>query len=272
MSAVYILFIIILFLVLFVGVYQVYLDLTHRSQRACVPYAIKASGTYALDLPPPEHYVQSFVNHDIVHIPHFLNESLFNDIVQECTPLTMSSSNRTHDSLKMFRKGETVGPNAMEQYKLVSTLGLYYHPQFIEFLSHIFNTPQLSYVPLDDMSRYTLLFYNQPQDGITWHFDGNHYMGRRFTIILVLQNQGSSGSKSCAKFQYIDKKDGSLKSIEASPNDLIAFDSSTLFHRATAMCPGDSRLLLSFTYADDLRRSAPGMIANFVKSKVMKFV
>lgn len=267
-----IIIVLVLCIILSLGSYQIYLDSTHHTQRTTIPYFVSKTDVANLDLPPPQQFMQTFIDHDIVHIPNFLNEYLFNEIVKECQTLT-NSTNRTHSSLALFRKGESVGAKVMDDHHqyLLSTLTLYYHPQLIQFLSQMFSCPSLTITPLDDLSRYTLLYYNQAKDGITWHVDGSHYFGRRFTIIFVLENKGDIAGKSCAKFEFKDKKDGSIKSIETAPNDFIAFDSNTLLHRATEMCEGDSRLLLSFTYINDTRRSAPGMLVNFVKTNVMKF-
>ena len=110
-----------------------------------------------------------------------------------------------------------------------------------------------------------ILIYDKPGDFISWHFDPNHYIGMRLTILISIVNKGKgkdSSSLSSSFLQYKLRGSNEIHSIQMKPNSILIFDGSQIEHKATGIDEHERRIVLSFTYCDICRETVLG---NFVK-------
>jgi hypothetical protein len=88
----------------------------------------------------------------------------------------------------------------------------------------------------------SILIYENEGDWINWHYDYNYYDGRFFTVLIPITND-----LTCTEFQYKDN-DNNIKSIQLVNGKSICFEGNYLYHRASKLCNGQNRILLSCQY------------------------
>ncbi len=106
--------------------------------------------------------------------------------------------------------------------------------------------------PIYDQSSLSLLVYDKPGDHIGWHFDHNFYRGRHFTVLLTIENRGSAEHGLSHGVLQARLKDHEAN-VASAPNTLVVFEGACVRHRATAIAPGERRVILSMTYCTDPR-------------------
>ena len=119
--------------------------------------------------------------------------------------------------------------------------------------------------PVHDQSSCSLLRYSAPRDRIGWHYDHNFYRGRHFTVLLVLANRREdepTALSDCRLHVRLGQQD---VVIEDRPNTLIVFEGARIRHCASALGPGQFRLLLSMTFATRLSASPAQAVARRCK-------
>ena len=90
-----------------------------------------------------------------------------------------------------------------------------------------------------------VLIYEREGDWINWHYDYNYYNGRFFTVLIPLTND-----ITCTEFQFMDD-DKKIHSIQLINNNALCFEGNFLYHRATKLCKGQKRAILSVQYVTD---------------------
>lgn len=131
-------------------------------------------------------------------------------------------------------------------------LAFYHHPDVRQFVSAIVGNP-VHPTPDQDQSSLSILCYGEPGDHINWHYDHNFYRGRHFTVLLSLVNEGPNGVSSGTLQRQLPG--GKTQDFNTCPNTLIVFEGAKVRHRASAVGPGERRMMLSMTYCTDPRIS-----------------
>lgn len=129
--------------------------------------------------------------------------------------------------------------------------GLYHSPLFIEAVSRIIGE-RLVATPLHDQSSLSLLWYDRPGDHIGWHYDHNFYLGRHFTLLIPLINEGA-GEDGLSHAQLVAKIGDEERLIATPPNRMVLFEGAKIHHKVTPVLAGERRLVLSMTYCTDPR-------------------
>jgi hypothetical protein len=113
--------------------------------------------------------------------------------------------------------------------------------------------------PADIQTTRCILIYENPGDGITWHYDSNQFpRGRFFTLLIdVIPDQ-----KTCSDFLFIT---GGEKEAQKGRFPIL-FEGERVLHKATPLCADQRRVIVSFTFTTDLRRNFMSTINNAIKS------
>lgn len=209
-------------------------------------------------------FVNKFNESSLVLIEDFFDIDFFRNLQENI--LQIQESNRTNNLFKSIRKAGTIPSNSIPEY----IKNIYYNKIFIQFLRKITNL-SLENVNCDDDSNMNILVYDKPGDFITWHFDPNHYVGNRLTILINVINESSSNSLSSSLLQYKIKGSNEIYSIKMKPNSILIFDGSNVEHRATPIKLDERRIVLSFTYCDVCKETILGKFIKKCKEIVLGY-
>lgn len=104
----------------------------------------------------------------------------------------------------------------------------------------------------------SIIHYNGDGEGIDWHYDLNHYVGRFFTLIIPIQTLGSG------RFEYLDPQ-GRVQRVD--PLLAVFFEGDDVFHRGSENYNG-VRTILSIQYATNGgRQSMYGKLRRWIKDQ-----
>lgn len=135
------------------------------------------------------------------------------------------------------RKGITIP--TLEILKYSPDLINYYQNDLCKIVSDIVGI-KLYTTELNMPTSCAIIIYNQENDWINWHYDYNYYDGRFFTVLIPITQDNT-----CTTFQYMNN-DGKIFNINLS--DALCFEGNYLYHRATKLCEGEKRIVLSCQY------------------------
>lgn len=124
-----------------------------------------------------------------------------------------------------------------------------YAPELIHYYKHelckkISNEIGMPLFPTDLRfpTSCAILIYEKEGDWINWHYDYNYYDGRFFTVLIPITND-----VTCTEFQFKNDHD-EIKSIHLLNHNSVCFEGNYLYHRATKLCKGQKRVILSCQY------------------------
>jgi hypothetical protein len=137
------------------------------------------------------------------------------------------------------KKGITISTNHIVKY--AGELINYYQNDLCKLVSEKINL-KLYPTDLELPTTCAILIYDNEGDWINWHYDYNYYEGRFFTLLIPITND-----LTCTEFQFMDDS-GKITSIQLVDNNCICFEGNFLFHRASKLCKGQKRILLSCQY------------------------
>jgi hypothetical protein len=126
-------------------------------------------------------------------------------------------------------------------------LAFYHSPRVQEFISRVVGE-KVGPTADHDQSSLSVLCYDQDGDHINWHFDHNFYKGRHFTVLLSIVNESKDGDVSSGKL-FWKNKEGQEIAVDTSRDVLIVFEGARVLHKASPVAEGDTRMMLSMTYA-----------------------
>jgi hypothetical protein len=124
-----------------------------------------------------------------------------------------------------------------------SNLINFYRYELCNIVSNLINL-KLYPTDLEYPTSCAILIYENENDWINWHYDYNYYNGRFFTVLIPITN-----SITCTKFQFKDKDDN-VVSLDLN-NNALCFEGNYLYHRASKLCKGQKRVMLSCQYVTD---------------------
>lgn len=146
---------------------------------------------------------------------------------------------------------------------------LYRLPALIEWLGQLAGE-RLQLSPGDDPHAYALYFYTQPGDHIGWHYDTSYYAGRRYTVLIGIEEQSSCR----LDYQLHTRTAGAQPvagSVQIPPGGLVFFDGDALRHRISPLAPGERRVSLTFEYLTDPRMHRWWRFVSNMKDSVAYF-
>lgn len=201
----------------------------------------------ALRAPPSETLKIRFSAERIVRIDQFLDGELLAAMRQEAL---QSRPVMERSYIPAHKQGSTLAyENVMRLAPIC--FAMYRSRALSEWLSELVQLPLVP-TPLRDQSSLSILSYEREGDHIGWHFDHNFYVGRHFTVLLSLVNQGGHNGISSSHFERQGAA-GGTEIVDTSENVLVVFEGTRVRHRATRATQGDLRLILSMTYCTDPR-------------------
>lgn len=204
-----------------------------------------AADWWALDLPALQREYRD--QGSFVFIPDFLPAELIARL-RACVDRTEPAINRNY--LPGHKQGGSVSRHTID--RLAPAIAeLYESPRLTDWLERLVGEPlQLS--PADDPHAYALYFYTRVGDHIGWHYDTSYYAGRRYTLLL-----GINDRSSCRLDYQLHTRERGRKKVEGSvrlpPGGMVLFDGDKLRHRITPLKAGEKRVSLTFEYVTDGR-------------------
>jgi len=115
-----------------------------------------------------------------------------------------------------------------------------------------------------DESACSLLCYTERGDHIGWHYDYNFYLGRQFTLLIVLVDRRASGGQSSSVLMR-KHADGREEALPLAENSLALFEGTRVLHKVTPAAAGDRRIVLSMTFNTHPQIRLPWELARRVK-------
>jgi hypothetical protein len=213
--------------------------------------------THAQDLGLRRHGVPDFSKH-LVQVPNFLPAGVFARLRADI--LQLQAAERSF--VPVHKKGGTIAYETLIA-DAPSVVAYYHSPALMGFFSSAIGAA-VSPTPVDDQSSLSVLIYDRPADHIGWHYDHDFYLGRHFTALLPIVNQGrAEGGLSHA--ELVAKLDGREVTVKTEPNALVLFEGAVVRHKVTPIEAGERRIILSMTCCTDARTQAWQSVARRFK-------
>jgi len=140
------------------------------------------------------------------------------------------------------KSGITISTKSIQKYS--PNLIQYYQNNLCDMISKKLDL-KLYPTDLRFPTSCAILIYEKEGDWINWHYDYNYYNGRFFTVLIPITNE-----ITCAEFQLLDDNN-KIKSINLTNGNCICFEGNYLYHRASKLCHGQRRVILSCQYVTD---------------------
>jgi hypothetical protein len=128
-------------------------------------------------------------------------------------------------------------------------IAFYHHPDLQRLCSAVVGVP-VAPTPINDQVSCALLFYDQPDDHIGWHYDINFYKGRHFTALYSLVN-GHCTEPRLSSARLMVQRHGQVVEIPTPANTFVLFEGAHVHHRVTRLAPQERRILISMTFCTD---------------------
>ena len=166
-----------------------------------------------------------------------INEMLENKDIQKRVSITVYPETLFNCALPN-KNGATISTKNIEKYS--PELIQYYQTDLCKTVSELIDI-QLYPTDLSMPTSCAILIYEKENDWINWHYDYNYYNGRFFTVLIPITHD-----LTCTKFQFKDQY-GGIVSLDLTNNGLV-FEGNYLYHRASKLCDGQKRVMLSCQY------------------------
>lgn len=133
-------------------------------------------------------------------------------------------------------------------------------PELVELYNRTTNvvgqtigTP-VSVAPLSTELSLSVIVYEKERDGIEWHYDDNYFQGRFFTVLIPV-----TVDDTCTVFQFRNHL-GQPQNVRLEPGEALLFEGSKLLHRATPLCDGQRRVIISMQFTTDPKVRYPWLM------------
>lgn len=100
-----------------------------------------------------------------------------------------------------------------------------------------------------DSNQISLLFYEKPNDGMDWHYDGSIYHGTRWAGIYTIFNKNRD-NECCSSAQFSYKENNETVNINNPENSLILFRGDKLEHKVGSIKENELRVVVSLLFCD----------------------
>lgn len=164
--------------------------------------------------------------------------SLSNEFINKLLELSDMSSLRKRVNIGDSKAGETIPCNVL--LKQIPYIQSWYNNLCMD-ISEIIGEKVYT-TPTTNPTTMSLLVYNQKGDHISWHYDINFYKGRFFTLLIPITNEDT-----CTNYEYMDENQ--QKRVQpVKLGQAILFEGDKVFHRASKLCDGEKRVILSLQF------------------------
>jgi len=141
---------------------------------------------------------------------------------------------------------------------------LKYVPQLYPFYKNLEKSisniigENVSVTPLEtDKTSMLIVFYENENDFINWHYDVNYYNGRFFTLLIPV-----TYDNTCCNFVYLNKYD---KEIHIK-NKTVLIEGDIVYHKTTKLCKNEFRAIVALQYTTDTNMSVFSKIRKTIKN------
>lgn len=121
------------------------------------------------------------------------------------------------------------------------------YKELLPICQEILSEPKLRLCPPFDQHSSAIYYYKRPGDGCKWHTDKCWYKGRRYTVLVGIENIGVKGHSS-ALLEYI--LNDTHRHDPIMPGEIRLFNDQ-LLHMVHPLQKNENRIVISFTYITD---------------------
>jgi len=202
----------------------------------------------------------------IMYIENFLKRDHHEQLRHEIKHL---QKKKKHTNTLVFRKASVIGLNDINKSSYL--LSLYLSKFMVNVFTKI-TKKKLQPILCNDNANLNVLIYDSPNDHISWHYDNNNYSGKKYTVLMCVDNKGpNQDGLSSYELKYKAKGSFEIKSIKMKPNSIVIFDIDTTLHKATPIKEGEYRALLSMCYTNNLNKTLYGKIYEYIQGKIFGY-
>jgi hypothetical protein len=141
-----------------------------------------------------------------------------------------------------IRSGAALGLHELRESPCSGVVDALVNESFLQRVRERTGIEDMQYIPAEDRNQISLLFYTAAGDGIDWHFDGNIYLGQRWTTLFTLfENTHDENTKLEAE---VDGKVVTFKR-KGIENTLVLLQGDQVKHRVRPMAEGEQRLVVN---------------------------
>jgi hypothetical protein len=199
---------------------------------------------------------------DIYYLKNFYSE----DIKKNLKKLMYQASNKSYRFNNWVRKGSSISHHDMYDTPYEKIINIIRCPETLSLIKKRTGL-NLQFIPRSDPNQLSILYYDQPSDGIDWHTDSNLYEGTRWACIYTIVNESNKKNKkfSSSKLKY--KHNNKVYYINTEPNSLVLFKGDVLDHKVDKLNEGEARIVISFVLCDIC--SSKQNLVNFFYGKII---
>ena len=159
---------------------------------------------------------------------------------EACLTLALDDDNGKRTAVPFWKAGRTIPTSALPH-----AVHEFYAGDALNIAREALGVDALFTTSLDLPTSCALLVYDKAGDFINWHYDVNYFDGRFFTCILPL-----TYDETCTSFVYMNAEK-EKEALELRRGKGVLFEGERVFHMATKLCPGQTRVVLSMQFTTD---------------------
>lgn len=138
-------------------------------------------------------------------------------------------------------------------------------PRTVAALERMFEGRLLS----DSPHRMFARLYNKRNDYMNWHYDDNLTVGSKLTALVPLHVDDGCNT---ARFEYMDQRDGDVRSVNVRVGQMVMYDGENVYHRVTVQRRSDcERLVLVLPLYTDSAMTPSNRVIHLLKSALHAF-
>jgi len=202
---------------------------------------------------------------EFLAIDHFLPTAAL-DAIRADLPDLLTHTHRNY--VPTYKQGGSVGRHTIDHVS--PAIGqLYRDPAVVKFLCDL-TGESLQDCPADDPHTYALYCYTEPGDHIGFHYDTSYYRGKRYTVLVGLQDD-SSCRLVCELYRDDPARQTQTLSLALKPGTLIVFNGDNLYHKVTPLGPDETRIALTMEYVTDRGMNPVARLVSNIKDAIGYF-
>ncbi len=168
-----------------------------------------------------------------------------------------------------FKKGAAISWFDIQR-NAPTTAALYKSKELLEWVSSLVGE-DVQLCPLDDPHACAFYIYSEPGDHIGFHYDTSHYRGKRFTLLLGIEDESSCILKCELNRKYPNGKPLERRDVKIKPGMAVLFDGDVIYHAVTPLGENERRVILTLEFITDSRMSGFGRFITKIKDGVGYF-
>jgi hypothetical protein len=168
-----------------------------------------------------------------------------------------------------FKKGAAVSWFDIQK-TATATAALYNSPELTQWVSSVVGE-SVQLCPPSDPHACAYYIYSEPGDHIGYHYDTSHYRGKRFTLLVGIEDQSSCLLKCELNRKSKLGKPVEKRDIKIEPGMAVLFDGDAIYHAVTPLQENERRVILTLEFVTDPSMSALGRFITKIKDGVGYF-